>query len=262
MKMMRNIILVAVSFAVIIIVFQGLAVASTALNIKFGTKSATFDSLGYLHIFGEVENIGSQTYEYVKITGTFYDGGHVVIASEYTFTKLDQVILGQKSPFDLFIMNEATSAEVASYSLSLTADITNAKPPGLQILSHSSSIDELGYLEIVGEVRNVRIGSASYVEVIGTFYDQNGTVIGCDYTFTDPSDLSGGQTAPFKMTFMYESLSTDISTYALVTQSVEYSMIPEFSTPTLLAVLITATLAAAIYRRKHANFHTVITNSS
>lgn len=242
---------------------QSFVTASAAANIQFGSTSGTLDTLGYLHIFGEVENIGIQSFKYVEITGTFYDLDHIVIATEYTFTKLDQVEPGQKSPFDLFIMNANTSAQVTSYHLSVTADATNAKPQGLQILSHSSSIDDLGYFEIVGEVQNLRNNSASYVEVIGTFYDANGTVIGCDYTFTNPTNLAGGETSPFKMTFMYMPLSSDITSYALTAQSTEYSVLPEFSTGLLLTVLAITTLAVVVYnRKKHANFHTVITELS
>ena len=248
--MNKNITVAACLLATMVVACRGITTVSAASNIKFLTSSGTIDTLGYLHIFGEVQNIGTQTVKYVEIVGTFYNAGHVVIESEYTFTLLDQLEPGQKSPFDLFIMNAITSAEVAEYRLTVSGDATIAKPHGLQILSHSGSVDELGYLEIVGEIQNLRSGSASYVEVIGTFYDQNDTVIGCDYTFTDPSDLAGGETAPFKITFMYTPLSSLISSYALTAQSNEYSIVPEFSVPFFLIVPAAATLVFAVYRQK------------
>ena len=221
----------------------------SALDIDFLTTSEVIDTLGYLHVFGEVQNNGSQTLKYVEIVGTFYNAGHVVIETEYTFTLLDQLEPTQKSPFDLFIMNTNTSADVTSYKLTVTGSEANPKPRGLQILSHSSSIDQLDYLEIVGEIQNLQNNSASYVEVIGTFYDQNGTVIGCDYTFTDPTDLAGGQTGPFKIVFMYEALSSLVSSYTLTAQSNEYSMIPEFPLGPVFLLLATTLFITILTRR-------------
>jgi hypothetical protein len=221
----------------------------SALDIDFLTTSEVIDTLGYLHVFGEAQNNGSQNLKYVEIVGTFYNAGHAVIETEYTFTLLDQLEPTQKSPFDLFIMNVNTSAEVTEYKLTATSSEANAKPHGLQILSHSNSIDNLGYLEIVGEIKNLQNNSASYVEVIGTFYDQNGTVVGCDYTFTDPTDLAGGQTGPFKITFMYQTLSGLVSSYTLTAQSNEYSIIPEFPLGPVFMLLITSLFLVILARR-------------
>ena len=245
--MRKTITCIIILALVVLCVLSGKVSAS---DIEFLTTSEVIDTLGYLHVFGEVQNIGSQNVKFVEITGTFYNVEPVVIGTEYTFTMLDQLEPGQKSPFDLFIMNVKTSVEVTSYKLTVTVSEANAKLRGLQILSYSNSIDGLGYLEIVGEVKNLQSNSASYVEVIGTFYDQNDTVIGCDYTFTNPTDLAGGQTGPFKMTFMYKTLSSLITSYTLTVQSNEYSEIPEYPVGLLFAMLTIAIVVATAIKHR------------
>jgi hypothetical protein len=54
-------------------------------------------------------------------------------------------------------------------------------------------------LNIIGEIRNTDSVSADFVEIIATFYDATNSTLGSDFTFTDPSDLDPGQSAPFEM---------------------------------------------------------------
>jgi hypothetical protein len=49
--------------------------------------------------------------------------------------------------------------------------------------------EDRGRLHIVGEVENGLSRSIDFVEVTGTFYDTNHTVIETDNTFTNPDTL-------------------------------------------------------------------------
>ena len=69
----------------------------------------------------------------------------------------------------------------------------------LQILSHNSFTDSVGYLHVVGEVQNNTPANAQFVQVIGTFYDNNNQVVGTQFTYTNPSDIGAGQKAPFEL---------------------------------------------------------------
>jgi len=56
---------------------------------------------GWFHVKGEVQNTGDRSAEFVEIIGTFYDAAGIVIACDFTFTELDVLAPGQKSPFDM-----------------------------------------------------------------------------------------------------------------------------------------------------------------
>ena len=71
-----------------------------------------------------------------------------------------------------------------------------SNPNGLQILSHNSFTDSVGYLHVVGEVQNNTPTNAQFVQVIGTFYDNNNQVVATHFTYTNPSDIGAGQKAP------------------------------------------------------------------
>jgi hypothetical protein len=85
----------------------------------------------------------------------------------------------------------------------------------VQILSHNSYTDSVGYFHVVGEVENNTPTTAEYVQVTGTFYDINDAVVGTQFTYTNPPDISSGGKAPFDL--------------ALTTASVPSSMIDHYN---------------------------------
>ena len=54
---------------------------------------------------------------------------------------------------------------------------------------------------------------ASFVKVIRTFYDSTGEVVNVEDAYTDPSDISIGQTSPFDVIVI--SQTDKIDSYAL-----------------------------------------------
>ncbi len=90
----------------------------------------------------------------------------------------------------------------------------------LQILSSNSYIDEAGYFHVVGEVQNNSPTSAQFVQVTGTFYDNNNQVVGTQFTYTNPSDIGSGQKAPFDLTLLSASIPvSQIDHYNLAASS-------------------------------------------
>jgi hypothetical protein len=91
---------------------------------------------------------------------------------------------------------------------------------GLQILSHNSFTDSIGTMHVVGEVQNNSPTTATYVEVTGTFYDSNNQVVGTEFTYTNPSDIAGGDKAPFDLTLLSASIPiSQVDHYNLVASS-------------------------------------------
>jgi hypothetical protein len=94
----------------------------------------------------------------------------------------------------------------------LTAD--SLSPP-LQILSHHSYVDALGWYHIVGEVQNNSNAPMEFVEVIAKLYDDANIVIGAKLTFTAPDVIFPGGRAPFDLITLRRSQWDKIKTYKL-----------------------------------------------
>lgn len=172
----------------------------TGADVKLLTKSERRDSIGYFHVVGEVENLGPQNAEFVKVTGTFYDAADAVVATTSTFTGRGVVPAGQKSPYDLMV--EDKDAKIARYKLTVSASPTSKSPAGeglLEARGVTTNTDAIGYHHVVGEVQNNADRRATFVKVVATFYDAAGTVVGTAFTFTDPSEVPAGGSAPFDL---------------------------------------------------------------
>jgi len=105
-------------------------------------------------------------------------------------------------------------------SQSRSSSISESNPKGLQVLSHNSFTDSIGTLHVVGEVQNNAPSNAQFVQVIGTFYDNNNQVVGTEFTYTNPSDIPSGQKAPFDLTLLSASIPiSQIDHYRLIASS-------------------------------------------
>jgi hypothetical protein len=191
------------------------------------THSGWLDSIGYYHVSGEVQNSGSEAVHYVEVVATFYNSSNVVVATDFTFSDVDVILPGRKSPFDVLLTDSTQAAKVDHYSLAAMYSTTNAIPKALEILSYSSYTDTYGYMHVVGEIRNNGAANATFVEVIATFYGLTGKVVATDFTFADPHDLQPNQVAPFEVLLIYDERVPLVSTYMLTAQSNEYAIIHE-----------------------------------
>ena len=69
--------------------------------IKIASSNDFIDSLGFLHVVGEVENNSPSNIQFVKVSGTFYDSNNQVVATDFTYTNPSDIGPGQKAPFQL-----------------------------------------------------------------------------------------------------------------------------------------------------------------
>lgn len=158
----------------------------------------TYFDRGYFYIVGEVLNMTNSNINFVKVVATYYDETGTVIGTEYTYTELDIILPNDAAPFD--ISSYPDKIKPASYKLSVDYHTTNEQPfAGLNIKSHSASIDDRDYYKIVGEVENTSSMSAEFVKVIVTYYNSAGDIIGTDYTYTEIDIVGAGDTAPFEL---------------------------------------------------------------
>lgn len=227
------VILLLIIFSSSNLVFQVKADA----QVELLTSSSYIDSLGWFNIVGEVQNVGDQAVDFVRIQATFYDSNDTVVETAFTYSELDVILPGRKSPFDITLWDESQSSKVDHYSLSVTFSTTVSMQQSLRILSHSSYIDVLGWLNIVGEVENIATGGATSVKVIATCYDESGTVINIGFSYTNPSEIEAAQKAPFDI-IIYDNNPELVSNYELTVESSEFAEIPEFNACILFLLVL------------------------
>jgi hypothetical protein len=85
----------------------------------------------------------------------------------------------------------------------------------LQVLSHRSYVDSLGWHHIVGEVQNNSSIPMEFVEVIARLYDEGENVIGTKLTFTAPDVIFPGGKASFDIIALRRSQWDRIKEYRL-----------------------------------------------
>ena len=73
------------------------------------------DSIGTLHIVGEVINESYQPARFIRITATFYDANNSVIGTDFTFTSPSTLQPGQGAPFDLTISEGSVPTYLMAY---------------------------------------------------------------------------------------------------------------------------------------------------
>jgi len=248
-KKLMLIILIISMFCLFSLTFNIQQVYATA-EISILSHSGWLDSIGSYHVSGEVENVGDGAASFVRVTATFYDLSDTVVATFFPFAYLNVLLPGRKSPFEVILLDTTQAAKVHHYSLSVEFSATSPIPIGLEILSNSSYIDAVGFMHVVGEIKNVATGTATLVKVITTFYDQTGNVVATAFRYSSPSDISPGQKASFDLVLTHKNRVPLVATYALTAESNQYAIVPEFQTWSLtLLILITLTATMTTYKR-------------
>jgi hypothetical protein len=193
------------------------------LIIPPSARSTFRDSLGDLHIVGQLQNNFTFPIQFVQITGTVYDSNHQLVATSDTYTDMDVLNPGAKSGFDILFTNVPTGA--SSYAVSASYQQASApKPQALSISVGHQNIDSINAYHLLGEVTNQGNNTATFVKVSAVLFDANHRIIDVVNTFTSPNNLQPGQTAPFDL----QSLSPNarqIKFASINAQSEEYSLI-------------------------------------
>jgi hypothetical protein len=219
-------------------------VASPSAVIE--SHSMWMDSIGVLHIFGEVRNTGDTWIQSVTITATLSDANGVAFGTEYTYLDPNSLPPGAVGGFNLQIMDEAKAARVRSYSLFVDFKVAPPLPTKLAITGVSDRTNSEGYLEVVGEVENHGDKPSVNTRIYGTFYDATGKVI-YDYLYEYP-----GATIPPGGTYRFEcgshacmgvssaEVTSRITRYSIIAESELYTSISELATSVTQSTTIAA----------------------
>jgi len=183
---------------------QTFAEVAEAINY---TQQAIDEAKGILR---EPENVTTSKSEFPLLEGVMK--GVFPNASKFNQTQLTE------SEKALFSKAEKALSEAAKNKGVRNGTIQSSGP--LQILSSNTYLDEAGYFHVVGEVQNSSPANAQFVQVTGTFYDNNNQVVGTHYTYTNPSDIPAGGKAPFEIILTSASVPlSQIDHYNLIASS-------------------------------------------
>jgi len=106
------------------------------------------------------------------------------------------------------VFETTTETRTPTVWITSTTTWTHTPPPRqVKILSNITIGYPAGALysgslpavEVRGEVQNVGSTCVEFVKVIATFYDEQGRVLGSEFTYADPHRLEPGQKAPFEI---------------------------------------------------------------
>lgn len=224
---------------------------SASGSVELLSNTGYLDSAGNYRVVGELRNVGSEPINYIRVTVTFYDYSGSVIDTRFDLTILYVLMVGQKTPFEIALLNVAESAKVDHYSINTAYQETEPLPAGLEILSNMSYKDGTGQMHVVGELKNIGTTKLTNAKVVATYYDSSAQVVATALEQFDP-ELTGeiypNQTASFDIV-LEKQRSQYVHTYALAAESNEYVLVPEFAGwPQVLLMLTFFTLVVIIAR--------------
>jgi hypothetical protein len=87
------------------------------------------------------------------------------------------------------------------------------EPQSVVILSHKIKEGDFSN-SLIGQLQNHLNKKIQFVEVIGTFYDQAGDIIGTSNGYTSPTDLSPKMKAPFELR-LDQDVTDELASYDL-----------------------------------------------
>ncbi|MGD9891055.1 MAG: FxLYD domain-containing protein [Dehalococcoidia bacterium] len=162
-------------------------------------STSSYESItGSLHLVGEVANNTESTIEYVKIIVAYYAADGALVATDFTYTEMDELQPGETSPFDILTIDPP--AGIDRHELLVEYDDTRQAPlRGFETSVGSVRTSSIGSLRITGEVQNNTGVAAEYVKVIAALYDADGRVIRVDFTFSERDEIEPGGRSPFEV---------------------------------------------------------------
>jgi hypothetical protein len=238
-----------IAVALILLMLAGHAWAD---DVSILSSSSFVDDAGRYHIVGEVQNTLQSSISQVDIIAYFYDQNYTTLGMNSTYTLLDIVPPGAKTPFDVVCSGTAVIPQISSYNLIVSYVIPmSEKPAGIRILNSSSHFSQGGDLHVTVDIQNVQTGKATKVEAIATFYASDGTVVDCGFNFIDPPSLMPNQKASFDIIVRNSSRIPQILFYQLTCQSQEYAeAIPEYTSIIAVLLLASSTILGATFWKK------------
>jgi hypothetical protein len=171
------------------------------------------DSIDYLHVVGEIWNNTSNHLRFVKVSINVFNSNGQLVGTDFTYIYLDNLPAGEKTCYHNLLEEPVGWAY---YQFETPTYWTDGESlPNLTVLNHSGSYDpDFGWYEIIGLVRNDNGTQVDFVQPVGTLYNASSTVIGCNFTYVNSTDLPPGGISGFEILFTGRDYA-DVSWYRI-----------------------------------------------
>ncbi len=90
---------------------------SITQGLEITSNSSYTDSIGDVHIVGQIQNTGSATSSATEIFATCYDSSGMVVDTGLTFANPQDISPGGTSPFEIIVTDSSQIPLITSYSL-------------------------------------------------------------------------------------------------------------------------------------------------
>jgi hypothetical protein len=166
-------------------------------------------------VVGEIRNASSSPVEGVQVAVSLTDKAGNAIGNQVGFALLKVIPAGAKAPFS--IPYTGGSRDVSKVSATVKADpLVQMQYTTVQVATRNAQTLGTDY-EVTGTVANSSSTPVTYANIVATFYDKAGSVVGAAHDVTDGSAIPPGGTAPFSI-FLQEQGSR-VATYSLVAEA-------------------------------------------
>ena len=177
------------------------------LDLQFLTHSAYSDDY-YLNIVGEVINNSDQPAEWVNIVGSIYDENGKLLNASITYTMVDTLAPGQRSPFKLYFGDNWD--DTSDYFLQLNGSSAEPAEKVFSLVEYVYSLED-NSCTFSGTVRNISSQESGFASIIVSMYDENDQLINADWTFSDGDTIPANGTDTFNL-WIYDCIPFDHET--------------------------------------------------
>jgi len=148
-------------------------------------------------VVGEIRNGSSEPVEGVRVTVSLKDQGGGTIGQQFGFTLLRVIPAGDRSSFSIPFPGEKKTVGTVSATVQADPKVVVQLVP-VKVASQQS--DTLGTdYEVTGTVANSTDAPIRFANVVATFYDRSGGVVGAAHDVSSDAALAPGQSAEFRI---------------------------------------------------------------
>jgi hypothetical protein len=191
-------------------------------DFRIRNTNMFMDTIGHIHIIGELENISHEPKRNVGIYANFIDADGTRVANASAGTAVRSLNQGYTSPFELLLLDNALAKKVASYLLEFKGDDGLTKSYSLELISAEDYRDIYGFYHINGKVLNQGNKTATNTLVISSFYDHNRTIMHVAKALTEPRNITEGNEASFSLVMDNRDWSHKVRNFTLTIDSDQY----------------------------------------
>jgi hypothetical protein len=163
------------------------------LEVREG-RSDWVDSLGRLHIVGEVVNRTDRVAANILLNLTVYGAADAVLLQERQPPLVGALAPGDRAPFHLVM---AAPPDWQRYAIEATAAVGRLPELPLVVSETESGEDQAGFYQVTGRVQNTGGQRVDFPRVVVTLYNKDGLPIDAGFAVPSPAQLAPGEYGDF-----------------------------------------------------------------